>query len=113
MKKSLNKVELIGFAGTDPETKTVGERKLSTFNLATDESYKKNDEWVKVTQWHRLTGWGKISDKMTEIVKKGKLISITGKLNHRSYDDKNGVKQYTTEIVVTNVKEILEEVAEA
>lgn len=104
----MNKVELIGFAGKDPEIKNFGEKtKIATFSLATSESYKRGDEWVKITHWHNLVGWNKIADNILTQVSKGKKLSIIGKLTYRQYEDKNGNKRKDTEIVVTEVNEAL------
>jgi len=102
----MNKVELIGFAGMDPELKSIGEKnKLARFSFATSEGYKKNDEWVNTTQWHNLVGWNKIADQIFTTVKKGKKLSIVGKLTYRTYQNKEGKTQKSTEIVVTEVSE--------
>ena len=97
-----NKVQLVGHVGQDPEIKTFEvEKKLANFTLATNEVYK-NDKGEKVeeTQWHRLVAWGKTAETIEKYVTKGKEIAIEGKLNHRSYDDKNGEKKYITEVVI-------------
>lgn len=104
----MNKVELIGFAGMDPEVKSIGEKnKIAKFSLATSEGYKKDGEWVNTTQWHNLIGWNKIADQIFTQVKKGKKLSITGKLNYRIYEDKDGKTQRNTEIIVMEVNEAL------
>ncbi len=100
-----NKVQLIGHVGNDPEIKIFdGGKKLASFTLATNESYK-NDKGEKVeeTQWHRLGAWGKTAEIIEKYVTKGKEIAIEGKLSHRDYEDKNGEKRYITEIVVNEV----------
>ena len=97
-----NKVQLVGHVGQDPEIKTFeGEKKLANFTLATNEVYK-NDKGEKVeeTQWHRLVAWGKTAETIEKYVTKAKEIAIERKLNHRSYDDKNGEKKYITEVVI-------------
>jgi single-strand DNA-binding protein len=104
----MNKVELIGFAGQDPEIKTIGQNsKVATFSLATSENYKKGDEWVKITHWHRMVGWNKIADNIITQVAKGKKLSIIGRINYKQYEDKNGNKRKDTEIVITEVNEAL------
>lgn len=107
-KKPVNKVELVGFAGRDPEIKNIGKNsRLASFSLATTESYKREEEWVRTTQWHKLVGWNRLADDIISIVKKGKKISVTGKLTYREYEDRNGQKQKATEIVVLNVEPTL------
>ena len=102
----MNKVELIGFAGMDPEVKSIGEKsKIAKFSLATSDNYKKDGEWVSQTQWHNVIGWNKIADQISDLVKKGKKLSVTGKLNYNVYQDKEGKTLRNTEIIVTEVAE--------
>lgn len=103
----MNKVELVGFAGMDPEIKNVGKAKLATFSLATSEGYKREGEWVNTTQWHRIIGWNKQADEIAAQVKKGKKLSVTGKIVYRLYEDKSGNKRRETEIMVFEVMEAL------
>ncbi len=100
-----NKVQLIGHVGNDPEIKTFGEnKKVANLTLATNEVYK-NDKGEKVeeTQWHRITAWGKTAEVIEKYVTKGKEIALEGKITYRTYDDKNGEKRYTTEIVANEI----------
>ena len=100
-----NKVQLIGNVGNNPEIKTFdGGKKLVSFTLATNESYK-NDKGEKVeqTEWHRISAWGNTAEIIEKFVTKGREIAIEGKLTHRSYDDKNGEKRYITEVVANEV----------
>ncbi|MDC7994827.1 single-stranded DNA-binding protein [Altibacter sp. HG106] len=100
-----NKVQLIGNLGNDPEIITLDSgKKLAKFSLATNESYKNQQgERVTDTQWHNVVAWGKTADIVESYVTKGKEIAIEGKLTHRSYDDKDGVKRYTTEVVCSEL----------
>lgn len=100
-----NSVRLTGFLGNAPEVKSLSKtKKLARISLATNDSYK-NDKGEKVeeTQWHNLTLWDKQADIAEKFLKKGSEISIEGKLTNRSYTDKDGIKRYVTEIVVTEV----------
>ncbi len=99
-----NRVQLIGHVGQEPEVKTVNNKKVAHITLATNDSYK-NDKGEKVeqTEWHRLSAWGKTAEIIEKYVTKGKEIAIEGKLTHRSYDDKEGVKRYITEVVINEV----------
>jgi len=100
-----NKVQLIGNVGNDPEIKTFdGGKKVANITIATNDSYT-NDKGEKVeqTEWHRITAWGKVADIIEKYVTKGKEIAIEGKLTHRSYDDKDGVKRYITEVVANEI----------
>ena len=100
-----NTVQLIGHVGQDPEVKTLeGGRKLANISIATNEVYyKENGDKVEKTEWHRVTAWGKTADIIEKYVTKGKEIGIEGKLTHRSYDDKDGVKRFITEVVANEV----------
>lgn len=100
-----NKVQLIGHVGQEPEIKTFdGGKKVANITIATKESYT-NDKGEKVeqTEWHRVTAWGKVADIIEKFVTKGKEIAIEGKLSHRSYEDKEGVKRYITEVVANDI----------
>ena len=89
-----NKVQLIGNVGQDPEVITI----------ATNEYYKnEKGEKIEDTQWHRVTAWGKLADLIEKYVTKGKEIGVEGKLVHRSYDDKDGIKRYITEVVINDI----------
>jgi single-strand DNA-binding protein len=100
-----NKVQLIGHVGQEPEIKTFeGGKKLANITLATNESYTNaKGEKVEQTEWHRLVAWGKTADLIESFVTKGKEIAIEGKLTHRSYDDKDGVKRFITEVVINEL----------
>ena len=58
---------------------------------------------MEKTEWHRVTAWGKTADIIERFVTKGKEIAIGGKLSHRSYDDKDGIKRYVTEVIADEV----------
>ena len=100
-----NSVRLTGFLGNDPEVKVLANnRKLVRMSIATDESYKnEKGEKVKETQWHYVNVWGKTADIAEKYLHKGSEVSIEGRLSNRSYVDKDGVKRYTTEIVVNDL----------
>ena len=95
-----NSVQLIGRPGNDPEVRTVGNRKLARFSLATnDHYYNENHELETNTSWHNIVAWGKIAESVEKHVKKGKNITIEGRLRTRVYE-KDGKKNYITEITV-------------
>ena len=100
-----NSVQLVGNVGQDPEIKNLeGGKKVANFSIATNESYKnEKGEKVDQTEWHRVSAWGKTAEIIEKYVSKGKEIAIEGKLTHRSYDDKDGVKRYITEVVANEV----------
>lgn len=96
-----NKVQLIGNLGQAPEIKTLDNgSKLAKFSMATSESYtNKQGEKVTDTQWHNIICWGKTADIVERFVEKGKQVGVEGKLTTRSWEDKDGNKRYTTEVV--------------
>ncbi|WP_264559813.1 MULTISPECIES: single-stranded DNA-binding protein [unclassified Flavobacterium] len=100
-----NRVQLIGHVGQEPEVKNLeGGKKLANISIATNEVYyKDNGDKVEKTEWHRVTAWGKTAEIIEKYVTKGKELAIEGKLTTRSYDDKEGVKRYITEIVANEV----------
>jgi len=100
-----NKVQLIGNLGNNPEIINLDSgKKLVKLSLATNESYKNsNGETIQDTQWHNLVAWGKTADIIEKYLEKGNEIAIEGKLVNRNYDDKDGIKRYTTEIVINEV----------
>jgi single-strand DNA-binding protein len=100
-----NSVRLAGCFGGDPEVKTVGDnKKMVRVSIATNDSYK-NDKGEKVeeTQWHNLVMWGKTAEIAERYLHKGSEVTIEGKLTSRSYVDKDGVKRYMTEVVVSEL----------
>ena len=98
---SLNKVMLIGRLGRDPETRyTSGGQGVCNFTLATDESYKdRAGERQKKTTWHNIVVWGKQAEIAQQYLKKGSLVYLEGKIQTRQWDDKEGQKRTTFEIV--------------
>lgn len=108
---SLNKVILIGRLGKDPEIRsTSGGKSVANVGLATDESYKNKDgEKIKKTEWHNLVIWGpSVENFVQPYLHKGDMVYIEGKLQTRSWE-KDGVKKYTTEINVTDIKGLVTE----
>ncbi|MGB2685509.1 MAG: single-stranded DNA-binding protein, partial [Olleya sp.] len=93
--------QLIGNLGQDPEIINLESgKKLARFTLATNESYKNTKgEKITDTQWHQIVAWGKTADIIEKYVVKGKEVAIDGKLTTRTWEDKDGMKRYTTEVV--------------
>jgi single-strand DNA-binding protein len=102
---SVNKVILIGNVGKDPDVRYMENNvAVAKFTLATSETYKKsNGEVVKNTDWHNIVLWRGLAQVAEKYVKKGSQIYIEGRIKSRSYDDKDGVKKYITEIVGDNM----------
>ena len=98
---SVNKVILVGNVGQDPELKyTPSGAAVTNFSLATNEVWKDNEgNSQERTEWHRIVLWRKQAEFAGEWLKKGRKVYIEGKLQTRSWEDKDGVKRYTTEIV--------------
>ena len=100
-KGSVNKVVLVGHLGGDPETRfTPSGAAVANFNIATNESWKDaNGELQDKTEWHRCVMFGKTAELTGELLKKGQLVYMEGKLQTRNWEDKDGIKRYTTEVV--------------
>ena len=100
-KGSVNKVVLVGHLGGDPETRfTPSGTAVANFNIATNESWKDaNGELQDKTEWHRCVMFGKTAELAGELLKKGQLVYMEGKLQTRNWEDKDGIKRYTTEVV--------------
>ncbi len=103
---SVNKVILIGNVGKDPEIRHLENgTPVCTLPLATSESYtNKMGEKVSNTDWHNIVLWRGLADIASKYVKKGSQIFIEGRIKTRSYDDKDGIKRYVTEIVADNMQ---------
>ncbi|HBO30142.1 MULTISPECIES: single-stranded DNA-binding protein [Leeuwenhoekiella] len=100
-----NHVQLIGNVGQEPTiTNLESGRKVARFSLATNEFYKKDKgEKVQTTEWHTVVAWGKTADLIENYVVKGKELALSGKLKSRSYEDKEGVTRYVTEIEASEI----------
>ncbi len=101
----INKVILVGNLGKDPEVRTLENgNKVANFTLATSESYK-NREGQRVTQteWHNIVLWRGLAEIAEKYLSKGNQVYIEGKIKSRSWDDKDGNKRYTTEILGDNL----------
>ncbi len=105
-KGTLNKVQLIGRLGADPELRyTTNGAAVASFNVATNESYKDKDgKQVEQTDWHRVVVWRKLAEICGQYLKKGSLVYIEGKLKSRSYEDKDKQKKFITEIIGDNMQ---------
>lgn len=100
---SVNKVILLGNLGKDPELKyTTGGKAICEFTLATSEKWTDaSGERKESSTWHKCIAWGKSGEYMKEYLAKGSRIYVEGRINNRSYDDKDGRKVYVSEIIVT------------
>ncbi|HPS93458.1 MAG: single-stranded DNA-binding protein [Syntrophaceae bacterium] len=108
MAGSINKVILIGRLGKDPEMRfTPSGKAVTNFTLATNENWTdQGGERQERTEWHRIVTWGKLAENCAKLLSKGKQVYIEGRLQTRQWDDRDGNKRYTTEIVA-NIMQIL------
>jgi single-strand DNA-binding protein len=102
---SVNKVILIGRLGKDPEVRYTQENvAVANFTLATSEYFKdRNGERQERTEWHNIVAWRNLAEISEKFLKKGKQVYVEGRLTTRSWEDKEGNKKYTTEIVADNI----------
>lgn len=103
---SVNKVILVGNVGKDPETRYLeGGTAVCSFSLATSETYRNRDgEKVTNTEWHNVVLWRGLAEVAEKYVRKGSQLFIEGRIRTRSWDDRDGNKRYTTEIVGDNMQ---------
>ncbi|OBX22149.1 single-strand DNA-binding protein [Gelidibacter algens] len=100
-----NHVQLMGNVGQEPTiTNLESGKKVARFSLATNEYYKDaKDEKQTETNWHTVVAWGKTAEIIENYVGKGKEVGVTGKLKSRSYEDKDAIKRYVTEIEASEI----------
>lgn len=104
--KSLNKVMLIGNLGKDADLRyTSSGLAVANFSVATNERFRagESDEWQERTEWHNIVLWGKTAESVSEYLLKGQKVYVEGRLQTRSWEDKDGIKRYTTDIVARDV----------
>jgi single-strand DNA-binding protein len=103
---SVNKAILVGYVGNDPEVKYLDSgTPVANFRLATSENYtNKAGEKVSQTEWHNIVLWRSLAGIAEKYVKKGTQVYIEGRIRTRSWDDRDGNKRYTTEIVADNMQ---------
>jgi single-strand DNA-binding protein len=99
MKNLRNSVTLIGHLGDEPKIYNFDSgSKKAVFSIATNESYKKDGEKVEATEWHNIVAWGAQAGFIEKYLKKGSFIAVEGRLTTNKWEDKEGKKQYRTEI---------------
>lgn len=107
MSRGVNKVILIGHLGKDPEVRhTQSGQAIATLSVATSESWtdKQNGQKQEKTEWHRVVAWGKSAENAGKYLSKGRQVYIEGKLQTREWQDKEGQKRFTTEIVAQDIQ---------
>lgn len=101
----VNKVILVGNLGADPEIRyTPGGMAVVTFKLATSETWVKDGKKESKTEWHKVVAFNKLAEICGQYLSKGKQVYIEGKIQTRNWDDKDGNKKYTTEIVANSMQ---------
>jgi single-strand DNA-binding protein len=102
---SVNKVILVGNLGADPELKyTPSNRAVCNLSVATNEVWKdKSGQKQEKTEWHRVNVWGEQAENCSKFLAKGRMVYVEGRLQTRSWDDKDGKKRYSTEVVADRV----------
>jgi single-strand DNA-binding protein len=101
---SVNKVILLGNLGQDPEIRmTQSGQQVCTLSIATSETWVKDGKREEKTEWHRTVLWGKLAELAGKYLRKGRRVYVEGKLQTRSWDDQNGQKRYSTEIVASQL----------
>lgn len=102
---ALNKVMMIGNLGADPESRMAGEAKVTNFRIAVTERWKGADGQKKEsTEWVSCVAWKRLADICEQYLRKGSKVYVEGKLQTRSWDDKDGNKKFMTEVVVREMQ---------
>ncbi|HEX7836644.1 MAG TPA: single-stranded DNA-binding protein [Kofleriaceae bacterium] len=106
MAGGVNKVILVGHLGADPDMRyTPSGQGVCELRLATSESWNdKNGQRQERTEWHRIVVWGKRAEVCSKYLAKGRQVFVEGRIQTRSYDDKDGNKRYITEIIANDVQ---------
>ena len=101
----INKAIILGNVGRDPEARQVGENTVVNFSVATsDRRFKDPATGKPRTEWHNVVAWGKLAGIIAQYVTKGSMVYIEGRIQTRSWEDKEGNKRYTTEVVADQLE---------
>jgi single-strand DNA-binding protein len=104
MAGTYNRVVIIGRLGRDPELKyTQNGSPVCNMSLATDESYKRDGEWVKQTEWHKAVVWGKQAEMVANYLSKGSMALVEGSLQNNKWQDQQGNNRVSTEVKAQRV----------
>jgi single-strand DNA-binding protein len=102
---SVNKVILIGRLGQDPELKQTNTGSVCKFSLATSENWiNKEGQKQEKVEWHKIVVWGKLADVCNKFLSKGKQVFVEGKIQSNQWEDKEGVKRTTVEVLANTVQ---------
>jgi single-strand DNA-binding protein len=102
---SLNKAMIIGNLGRDPEMRyTPTGQAVTQFTVAVNRNYRGQDgNWQEETEWFRVVAWGPLAERTAENLRKGRKVYVEGRIQTRQWEDKDGQKRYTTELVANQV----------
>lgn len=103
--KTVNRVTLLGHLGKDPEVKALGSgTAVANFSIATTNRFKgKDGQWTESTDWHLCVAYARLAEIARDYLKKGSQVYVEGRLQTRSWDDKDGKKRYLTEVVLNEI----------
>ncbi len=102
---ALNKVQLIGYLGKDPETRSIPSgQKVTTFSLGVTRRWKSNGANKEATDWFNVQAWGRLGELSQKYLKKGSLAYIEGRLQTDKYEDKGGETKYFTKVVASTLQ---------
>lgn len=101
----LNKAMVIGHLGADPEMRyTANGNAVTTFSVASSQSFTRDGERKEQTEWFRVVTWNKLAESCSQYLAKGRLVYVEGRLQTRSWEGQDGQKRYTTELIAQEVK---------
>ena len=102
---SVNRVQIIGNLGRDPEVRYINDTPVANFSVATTEKWKdkQTGEWQEKTEWHRIVAWRYLAERVEKFLRKGKQVYVEGKLETRKWE-KDGEDKYTTEIIARDIQ---------
>ena len=106
MARGVNKVILVGNLGKDPEVSYLPSgQSLTKFTMATSRSIKDktSGEWKEETEWHNIVAWGKTGESVAQYLSKGRQVYVEGRIQSRTWEDKEGKKRYNTDIIADNI----------
>ena len=99
---ALNRVQLIGYLGRDPESRTTPKgKKVAHFSLGVTRRWKSGNESKEATDWFNVDAWGRLGEVCQQYLKKGSLVYLEGRLSTDKYEDKSGETKYFTKVVAS------------